>query len=132
MNRRKNIASGVKYEELVGYSRAVLIGNQVEVSGTSALSDGKVVGVGSPLEQTRFVLQKIAIALQSAGCSMSDVVRTRIFVTDIDQWENVGKAHREFFGNILPATTLVEVSRLFHPDLLVEIEANAIIDRPES
>lgn len=130
MNKRKNISSGVKYEEMVGYSRAVKIGNFVEVSGTTALSDGQVVGVGSALEQTRFVLQKITKALQDAGCELSNVVRTRIFVTDIDQWESVGKAHQEFFGDIRPATTMVEVSRLIHPSLLVEIEATAICENP--
>ncbi len=128
MSKRRNIASGVRYEELVGYSRAVRHGNRIEVSGTTALSDGQVVGAGNPTEQTRFVLQKIAMAIQDAGGAMEDVIRTRMYVTNINDWEAIGKAHQEFFGKIKPATTMVEISRLIHPDLVIEIEATAMTE----
>jgi len=125
--KRINISSGAKWEDIVGYSRAVKIGNLVEVAGTVAVEKGEIVGKGDPYLQTRCILQKIEAALQEAGASLQDVVRTRMFVTDISKWEAVGKAHGEFFKDIKPVTTLVEVSELVAPDILVEIEARAII-----
>ena len=126
--KRVNISSGAKWEDIVGYSRAVRIGNTIEVAGTTAVNEnGDVVGAGNPYEQTRFVLGKIEQALQSAGASLKDVVRTRMFVTDIQQWEQIGRAHGEFFREIKPAATMVEVKALISPELLVEIEATAII-----
>ena len=131
MSERINVSSGAKWEEIVGYSRAVRVGNTVEVAGTTAVDEnGQVIGVGNPYEQTRFVLGKIERALQSAGASLKDVVRTRMFVTDIQQWEQVGRAHGEFFREIKPAATMVEVKALISPGLLVEIEATAIISDP--
>ena len=125
---RTNYSSGAKWEEVVGYSRAVKIGNTVEVTGTVAAgADGKVVGPGDAYEQTRFILEKIKTVLQQAGAELHHVVRTRIFVTDISQWEKYGKAHGEFFRDIRPCTTMVEVSGLIAPEYLVEIEATAII-----
>ena len=126
--KRVNISSGAKWEDIVGYSRAVRIGNTIEVAGTTAVNEnGDVVGAGNPYEQTRFVLGKIEQALRSAGASLKDVVRTRMFVTDIQQWEQIGRAHGEFFREIKPAATMVEVKALISPELLVEIEATAII-----
>ena len=125
---RKNISSGAPWEAIVGYSRAVVVGDWVEVTGTVAVGDdGQVVGPGDMYEQARFALAKIARILEEAGATMEQVVRTRMFVTDIDQWEAVGKAHAEFFGEIRPATTMVEVSKLISPEYLVEIEARAYI-----
>jgi enamine deaminase RidA (YjgF/YER057c/UK114 family) len=125
--KRQNISSGAKWEDIVGYSRAVRVGNIIEVAGTTAVDGDRLVGQGSAYEQTRFVLQKIEKALVEAGASLDDVVRTRIFVTDISRWEEVGRAHGEFFKDIKPAATMVEVSSLINPDLLVEIEATAIL-----
>lgn len=125
--QRINISSGVKWEDLIGYSRAVKIGNMVFITGTVASDDGKVVGENSPYEQTKFILNKIQHILHQAGASLSDVVRTRMFVTNIARWEEYGKAHREFFFNIKPATTMVEVKALISPEYLIEIEADAII-----
>ena len=120
---RQNISSGAAWEEIVGYSRAVRIGNIVEVAGTTAVDgDGIVVGVDEPGVQTRYILQKIEKALAEAGATMRDVVRTRIFVTDISRWEAVGRAHGEFFRDVKPAATMVEVSGLISPELLVEVE----------
>ena len=128
MSKRLNISSGVKWEAIIGYSRAVRIGNVVEVSGTTALDPtGELVGLNDPYEQTRFILAKIEKALNSAGAMLQDVVRTRMFVTDMSRWEEVGKAHGEYFKDIQPASTLVEVKSLVHPDMLVEIEVTAIL-----
>ena len=126
MVRRKNISSGAKWEDIVGYSRAVHLGNVLEVSGTVAVDDNGVVGKGDFYAQTKFILQKIHGVLQQAGFSMEDVVRTRIYVTDIRQWEAVGKAHGEFFRTIKPATSMIQVSGFIEPDYLVEIEATAM------
>lgn len=124
--QRKNFSSGAKWEDIVGYSRAVLIGNHLEVSGTVAADEQGVVGQGDFYKQTKFILEKIDKVLQQAGFSMQDVVRTRMFVTDIRQWEAVGKAHGEFFQQIKPATSMIEISALIDPEYLVEIEVTAI------
>jgi enamine deaminase RidA (YjgF/YER057c/UK114 family) len=126
--KRINISSGAKWENIVGYSRAVRIGNIIEVAGTTAVDDnGDVVGKGDAYAQTKFILEKIERALKQAGFGMEDVIRTRMFVTDITRWEEIGKAHGEFFKNIKPATTMIEVKALIQPDLLVEIEASAVV-----
>lgn len=125
---RTNYSTGAKWESIVGYSRAVKIGNVVEVTGTVAVDDNSnLVGGNSAYEQTRFVIQKIETVLHRAGASLKDVVRTRIFVTDISRWEEYGRAHGEFFKDIRPCTTMVEVSKLISPEYLVEIEATAVI-----
>jgi enamine deaminase RidA (YjgF/YER057c/UK114 family) len=124
---RKNFSSGAKWEDIVGYSRAVQVDNQLEVTGTVAVNDKcELVGGASFYEQTKFILTKMKGVIESAEFSLNDVVRTRIFVTDISQWEEVGRAHQEFFGLIKPATTMVEVSALNCHEYLVEIEASAI------
>ena len=128
MNKRINISSGAKWEDIVGYSRAVRIGNVIEVAGTTAVDEeGKIIGANNPYEQTRFALAKIGKALQAAGASMKDVVRTRMFVADISKWEEVGRAHGEFFREIKPAASMIEVKGLINPELLVEIEVTAVI-----
>jgi enamine deaminase RidA (YjgF/YER057c/UK114 family) len=124
---RQNIASGAIWEDVVGYSRAVRVGNVVEVAGTTAVAGDLIIGLDDPYEQTKFILSKIEKALQEAGASLADVVRTRMFVVDISGWEEIGRAHGEFFKNIKPVTSMLEVKALIQPGLLVEIEATAII-----
>ncbi|WP_127532195.1 RidA family protein [Paenibacillus kobensis] len=127
MSDRIRVTTGSPWEPVVGYCRAIRVGNIVEVAGTTAMQDGEVVGKGNPYEQARFALETIESALKRVGASMSDVVRTRMFVTDISRWEEIGRAHGEYFRDIRPVATMVEVKALIDPDLLVEIEVQAII-----
>lgn len=129
MKNRTNISSGAKWEDIVGYSRLVKVNNQVYVSGTVAIDDqGNVVGEGNAYEQTKYIIQKVEKILAKVGAKLEDVVRTRMFVTDISKWEEYGKAHGEFFGKIKPATTMVEVSKLIDERVLIEIEFEAILE----
>lgn len=125
--QRTNYSSGAKWEDIVGYSRAVKIGNTIEVTGTVAVDENSaLVGGNDAYEQTKFILQKIEKVLQNAGAGMKDVVRTRMFVTDISRWEEYGRAHGEFFATIKPCTSMIEVKGLIDPTYLIEIEATAI------
>jgi enamine deaminase RidA (YjgF/YER057c/UK114 family) len=122
------VSSGAPWEASVGYSRAVRKGNMIWVSGTAPVKDGMVVGLGDPYRQAVMCLRIIKQAIEATGGKMTDVVRTRIYVTKMRNWEAIGRAHAEFFGDIRPATTMVQVSALINPDFLVEIEADAMID----
>lgn len=128
MQRRQTVGSGTEWEDLVGYSRVIRVGNIVEVAGTTAVDEtGTVIGVDDPFEQTRYILTKIERALAAVGASLADVVRTRMFVTDIRQWNEIGRAHGLVFREIKPVATMVQVQALIDPRLLVEIEATAIL-----
>jgi enamine deaminase RidA (YjgF/YER057c/UK114 family) len=127
MAQRKNIPSGAKWENIIGYSRAVQMGNTLEISGTVALDEnGAIVGKGDFYKQAKFILQKVEKILGQGGFAMTDVIRTRVYVTDISHWEEVGKAHGEFFRSIKPATSMIQVSAFIEPEYLVEIEVTAM------
>ena len=125
--KRINIGSGSIWEDKVGYSRGVKTGNIIEIAGTTAVKNGEIVGIKDPYIQTKFILEKISAVLKKLGSGMEDVTRTRIYVTDIDNWEQIGCAHAEFFKDIKPVATMVEVSSLIDKDLLVEIEVTAYV-----
>lgn len=124
---RTNYSSGAPWEDIVGYSRAVKVGNIIEVAGTTASENGEIIGKGDIYLQTKTILQKIEKVLKEAGASLENVVRTRMYVTDISRWEEIGRAHGEFFRTIKPASAMVQVSALIDPELLVEIEVTAIV-----
>jgi enamine deaminase RidA (YjgF/YER057c/UK114 family) len=124
---RLNVSSGSPYEPVIGFSRAARVGNIVAVGGTTAGSGGKMVGIGDPAAQTRAILEIIAEALEDAGAHLEDVIRTRIYLTDIDHWEAVGRVHGDVFGEIRPASSILQVTRFINPDWLVEIEADAVV-----
>jgi enamine deaminase RidA (YjgF/YER057c/UK114 family) len=128
--KRQNFGSGAPWEDTIGYSRVVRIGNRIEVAGTTSVVDGIVVGKGDAEEQMRCILGKIAKALESAGSSLEEVVRTRIYTTDISQWEAIGKVHGEFFGKIKPVATMVGISALIDPEMIIEVEAEAVSSLP--
>jgi enamine deaminase RidA (YjgF/YER057c/UK114 family) len=124
---RTNYSSGAQWEDIVGYARAVKVGNIIEVAGTTAVENGKIIGKEDAYLQTKTILQKIERVLQEAGASLENVVRTRVYVTDISRWEEVGRAHGEFFRTIKPASAMIEISALIDPEMLVEIEVTAIL-----
>lgn len=126
MQERQKYSSGVKWESIVGYSRAVRVGNRIYITGTTATGEnGEIVGIGDAFAQTVQTIRNIERALQALGATLENIVRTRMFVTDISRWEDYGRAHGEFFREIMPATTMVEVSKLIDADMLIEIEADA-------
>ncbi|NBC82996.1 MAG: RidA family protein [Bacteroidetes bacterium] len=128
MSQRINVSSGVIWEDIVGYSRAVKIGNIIEISGTTSVApNGEILGKNDVYEQTVFILKKIEGVLKDYNASLRNVVRTRMYIKDIERWEQAGRAHGEFFRDIKPATTMIEISKLIHPDLLIEIEASAVL-----
>lgn len=127
MKQRENISSGAIWEDKVGYSRAVKVDDLIEISGTTAVNGTEIVAVGNPYEQTKFIIEKFSSVLEDAGSSLKDIIRVRIYVREINDWKKVGKAFYEYFNNIKPAVTLVEVNSLIDPQLLVEMEATAII-----
>jgi enamine deaminase RidA (YjgF/YER057c/UK114 family) len=129
---RLNVSSGSPYEPVVGFSRALRVGNIVAVGGTTAGSGGKMVGIGDPAAQARAILEIIAKALADAGARLEDVIRTRIYLTDIDHWEAVGRVHGEVFGEIRSASSILQVTRFINPDWLVEIEADAVVSDARS
>lgn len=125
---RKKLSTGAKWEDIVGYSRAVRVGNTIEVSGTAAVEGGETVAPYDHYKQSIFILERIKVAIEGLGGTMEDVVRTRIYVTEISEWKAVGKAHGEYFKEIKPATSMIEISGLINEDMMVEIEATAIVD----
>lgn len=127
MEKRISVTSGTKWEDKIGYSRAVRIGKLIEVSGTAAIDREKIIAPGDPYKQTKFIIQKIEKALNDVGSSLKDVIKTRIYVTNIKDWDAIGRAHGEFFKNIKPVTTMVEVKSLIDPNFVVEIEASAFL-----
>ncbi len=128
MKKKQLVSSGTKWEDIVGYSRGVRVGNVIEIAGTTAIKDGEVIGIGDSYIQTQEILLIIKKTIEDLGGSLKNVVRTRIFVTDISQWKEIGRAHGEFFCEIKPVTTMIEVKSLINPELLVEIEATAILE----
>lgn len=128
MNKVQRVSSGAIWEDVVGYSRAIRVGNVIEVAGTTAINEeGELAGLNDPYEQTIFIIQKAQKALQELGADLEDVIRTRIYTTDFSRWEEIGKAHGVYFKEIKPAATMVEVSKLINPDIIVEIEFSAIV-----
>ena len=128
MKKRINYSSGAVWEETVGYSRAVRVGDLIEISGTTSIDGDKVLGAGDPYEQSKLIIEKFSSVLNEAGGSLSNIIRIRIYVVNIDHWENISKAYSEYFRDIKPAATMVEVSALITPELLVEMEATAMLN----